>query len=79
MEGQVTTDNGPEVKGAFEELVRRMGIPHVTISPYNKHANGVVERGHFILREAIVKMCDKDDNGQIKNWHKHVDAAVFAD
>jgi hypothetical protein len=24
-------------------------------------------------------MCDKDDNGQIKNWHKHVDAAVFAD
>jgi transposase InsO family protein len=55
--GQVTTDNGPEVKGAFEELVRRMRIPHVTISPYNKHANGVVERGHFILREAIVKMC----------------------
>jgi transposase InsO family protein len=48
--GQVTTDNGPEVKGAFEELVRRMGIPHVSISPYNKHANGVVERGHFILR-----------------------------
>jgi transposase InsO family protein len=41
--GQVTTDNGPEVKGAFGELVRRMGIPHVTISPYNKHANGVVE------------------------------------
>jgi hypothetical protein len=24
-------------------------------------------------------MCDKDDNGQIKNWHKHVDATVFAD
>jgi hypothetical protein len=57
-----------------------MSIPHVTISPYNKHANGVVERGHFILREAyIVKMCDKDDTGQIKNWNKHVDAAVVVD
>jgi hypothetical protein len=56
-----------------------MCVPHVSISPYNKHANGVVERGHSILREAIVKMCDKDNNGQIKNWHKHVDAAVFAD
>jgi hypothetical protein len=56
-----------------------MGIPQVTISPYNKHANGVVERGHFIPREAIVKMCEKDANRQIKNWHKHVEAAVFAD
>jgi hypothetical protein len=39
----------------------------------------VVEKGHFILREALVKMCDKDDNGQTKNWHKHVDAVTFAD
>src|SRR5215475_10799018 len=25
--GQVTTDNGPEVKGAFEILMKRLGIP----------------------------------------------------
>ena len=76
---RVVTDNGPEVKGAFEILLRRMKIPQVRISPYNKHANGVVERGHFILREAIVKSCDKDANGHIKNWHKHIDLAAFAD
>jgi hypothetical protein len=40
---QVTTDNGPEVQGAFKLLVNRMGINHVQITPYNKHANGVVE------------------------------------
>ena len=77
--GQVVTDNGPEVKGAFEILLRRMNIPQVRITPYNKHANGAVERGHFILREAIVKTCQKDRNGQIKNWHQHVELAAFAD
>jgi transposase InsO family protein len=76
---RAVTDNGPEVKGAFEILLRRMKIPQVHISPYNKHANGVVERGHFILREAIVKSCERDTNGHIKNWHKHIELAAFAD
>jgi len=77
--GQVTTDNGTEVKGAFEILVRRLGIPQIRISPYNKHANGVVERGHYILREAIVKSCPKDSDGRAMHWNRYVDAAVFAD
>lgn len=77
--GHVVTDNGPEVKGAFEILVKRMGIPHVHISPYNKHANGVVERGHYILREAIVRSCEKDRFGQIRNWHRQLEPALFAD
>ncbi|KAF8574764.1 hypothetical protein K439DRAFT_1371611, partial [Ramaria rubella] len=29
------------------------GIPQIHISPYNSQANGVVERGHFIIREAV--------------------------
>jgi hypothetical protein len=77
--GHVITDNGGEVKGAFEILMRWMGIPQIQISFYNKHANGVVEWGHFTLREAIVKASDKDKFGRIKNWHKQVEAAVFAD
>jgi transposase InsO family protein len=75
----VVTDNGGEVKGAFESLLRRMEIPQVRISPYNKHANGAVERGHFTLREAIVKSSEKDKFGRIKNWHKQIDLASFAD
>ncbi|EKM48589.1 uncharacterized protein PHACADRAFT_55517, partial [Phanerochaete carnosa HHB-10118-sp] len=38
--GQVTTDNGSEVEGAFKELVTRYGVPHVKISAYNSKANG---------------------------------------
>jgi len=73
--GEVVTDNGPEIKGAFEELTRRYGIPHIRISAYNSKANGVVERGHFITREGIVKSCE----GNINQWPTKVHHAFFAD
>ncbi|KAJ8488793.1 hypothetical protein ONZ45_g13828 [Pleurotus djamor] len=76
---QIVTDNGSETKKAFSEITTRLGIPHVRISPYNKHANGVVERGHFTLREAIVKSCKKREDGTPINWHNMVSLAVFAD
>jgi hypothetical protein len=70
----VVTDNGPEVKGAFKELMKRTNTPHVYISTYNKTANGVVERGNFTLREAIMKSCKVRTD-----WPKKVAIAVFAD
>ena len=72
--GEVVTDNGPEVKAAFAELLRRLNIPQVRISPYNKQANGVVERGHFILREAIIKSVQYR-----KEWPTKLHIAAFAD
>ena len=72
--GEVVTDNGSEVKGAFAELLRRLNIPQVRISAYNKQANGVVERGHFILREAIMKSVQYR-----KEWPTKVHLAAFAD
>jgi len=71
--GQITTDNGPEVKGAFAELVKRVDIPHITISTYNSRANGVVEQGHFTLREALVKACGK----KITQWPNMLPHALF--
>jgi len=72
---QVITDNGPEVKEAFELLMKRMNIPHIRITLYNHHANGVVERGHFIIRKALVKAC----KGQITDWPKKLPEIMFAD
>jgi transposase InsO family protein len=72
---QVVTDNGSEVKGAFSILLRRLRIPQVKISPYNSKANGVVERGHFVIREALVKSC----KGNIDDWPSKVAMAFFAD
>jgi hypothetical protein len=72
--GKITTDNGPEVKGAFAELFKRVDIPHITISSYNSRANGVVEQGHFTLREALVKACGK----KITQWPNMLPHALFA-
>ncbi|KAJ3503912.1 hypothetical protein NLJ89_g8219 [Agrocybe chaxingu] len=72
---KVVTDNGSEVRGAFQQLLKRMAIPQVRILPYNHRANGVVERGHFILREAIIKAC----KGKITEWPDKIAEAVFAD
>ena len=72
---QVVTDNGPEVEGAFKELLKRYRIPQTQISPYNKQANGVVERGHFTIRESLMKVCgDKPET-----WAPQVPLAFFAD
>ena len=73
--GQVTTDNGSEVQGAFTELMDRYGIPRISISPYNSRANGVVERGHFTIRQSIVKSC----KGKLADWPDKVHLAFFAD
>ena len=52
---RIVTDNGPEFKGALLELLRQYDMPQVLISPYNSQVNGVVEQGHFAIREALVK------------------------
>jgi transposase InsO family protein len=72
---QVTTNNGAEVKAGFAVLIECLGVPPIKISPYNKHANGVVERGHFTLREVLVKAYQ----GQITQWPDLLAKTVFAD
>ena len=72
---EVVTDNGPSFQKDFKELLREYGIKQITISPYNSQANGVVERGHYNIREALVKLC-KDD---ISQWPLMVSAACFTD
>jgi hypothetical protein len=71
----VITDNGPEVKEAFDILLKRLQIPQVRITPYNHDTNGVVERGHFIIREALVKTCKE----RLVDWPDRLAEIMFAD
>ena len=72
---EVVTDNGPEFKEAFQRLMKRYKLPQIKISSYNSKANGVVERGHFIIRESILKACE----GHVEKWPDYVHHAFFTD
>ena len=72
---EVITDNGPSLSGEFARIVNKYNIHQIRISPYNSQANGVVERGHFTIREALVKMC----GGDITKWPSLLPAALYAD
>ena len=74
----VITDNGAEIKKGFTALLKCLKIPQIRITPYNHHANGVVERGHFTLRESIVKSCQTTGT-PINRWPEKLAEAVFAD
>ena len=73
--GEIVTDNGPSLEGEFTRLVTKYNIHRIKISPYNSQANGVVERGHFTIREALVRMCGSN----ISKWPSLLPAAIFAD
>ena len=73
--GTVLTDNRPSLGGEFTWIVNKYNIAQIKISPYNSQANGIVERGHFTLREALVKMC----KGDLSQWPSLLPAALFAD
>ena len=72
---EVVTDNGPSFAKEFAKLLQQYGIRHIKISPYNSQANGVVERGHYNIREALVKLCE----GNLSKWPLMVPAATYAD
>ena len=45
------------------------------MTPYNKHSTGLVEQGHFTIRQAILKDCRKHP----EQWPSKVPLAFFAD
>jgi hypothetical protein len=58
---EIITDNGTAFLAAIEYLKTRYSIPHIPISPYNSRANGIVERRHRDVREALIKAADGDE------------------
>ena len=61
---EIVTDNGAPIVAGLDWLAKKYHITHIRISPYNKQANGIVERSHRSVRDSIVKACD----GDISRW-----------
>ena len=72
---EIVSDNGPPFVKALKYLSRRYHINHVRISGYNSHANGLVERSHFDVRQALFKSVDGDQT----KWSKGAYSVFWAD
>jgi hypothetical protein len=72
---EIVTDNGPAFLKALAWLEKHYHIKHIRISGYNSRANGLVERSHFEVREAIFKACD----GNQSKWSNAAYSVFWAE
>jgi hypothetical protein len=61
--GRLVVDGGPENKLYIEEFTTRYRIERVQVSSYHPQANGMVERGHRPIIEALARIT----NGGLKD------------
>jgi hypothetical protein len=73
---KLVTDGGPENKELLQELSKTYGIKQVLISAYNSKANGMIEKGHYQIENALAKTCA--DSG-IDNWVFHLRSVLWSD
>jgi hypothetical protein len=59
---EIISDNGRSFVAALSYLECKYHIKHIRISSYNLQANGIVERLHFDVRQAMFKAVDSDRN-----------------
>ena len=71
----LSIDGGPENKSWLSVLTTKYKIKRTVISAYNSKGNGMVERGHQPIVNALAKMT----NGKWKNWDRHLHAVLWAD
>ena len=72
---EIVSDNGPAFVKALDYLRKKYHIVHIRISGYNLRANGIVERSHFDVRQALFKSVD----GVQSQWFRAVYSVFWAD
>jgi hypothetical protein len=71
----IILDGGPEFKKDVSTLLTTMGMWRINISVAHPQANGVVERGHSSLLQALRKSCYGDE----KQWPRLVPKLCFVE
>ena len=72
---EVTVDGGAEFKKELQTAMRRVGTNLRMVTPYYPEAQGMVERGHKEIKDALTKMCGEDG----KKWKEYLPLVTFAD
>jgi hypothetical protein len=72
---EVVTDNAPQMTAVLNWLEAKYGIRGIKISAYNSQANGIIERAHFDIRQALVKAT----GGDLSKWYWFLKMVLYAD
>ncbi|PIL26607.1 hypothetical protein GSI_11301 [Ganoderma sinense ZZ0214-1] len=68
-------ENGVPWVAACTYLADKYHLHHIRVSGYNSQANGIVERPHFNVRDALFKATEGDG----AHWHSSVHTVLWAD
>ena len=71
----VGVDGGPKFGQDLQKSLIKAGTKVKVTTPYYPEANGMIERGHHPLKDALVKLCET--NG--KKWRNYLPLVLFAD
>ena len=72
-------DNGSEYKGVFKEMCNNYGIKPKLNTAYNPQANGIVERVHLVLTDALkTAEVDGKELDPLNPWESYLSAAAYA-
>ena len=72
--GMIIHDNGSENQKIAKELIDRYQINNINIASYHPQSNGLVERGHQPIVDALAKMSNNNNK-----WVKNLPAVLWAD
>ena len=83
---RIVLDGGAENLKFTQDLLKRYGIHGVHIAPYHPQSNGLVERGHQTIINAIAKYRAADSRQSTSNqfppitdWTRYLALALWAD
>jgi hypothetical protein len=72
---EIVSDNGKPFIAALTYLEKRYHVKHIRISGYNSRANGIVERSHFDVRQALFKASD----GSESKWSQATQSVFWSE
>src|SRR6266704_4273680 len=73
--GTLPADNGVAIIQVCTYLAKKYKINHIQISGYNSQANGIVERPHFDIWQALYKASEGAEN----KWHSAIHSVFWAE
>ena len=72
---EIVSDNSKPFVAALGYIEKKYHIKHIRISRYNSRANGIVERSHFNVRQALFKAAD----GKQSKWSQVAYSAFWSE